>query len=312
MQTPLWSFDELMQSVSDGREGCSGKALVMYSSLRGAMVNDLRGMWVPVDDHLVHRGDGVFETLLFEGGGIYNLQAHLKRLQTSAAAIGLELPLSLPDLEQILADCFAVAARPRALARLLLGRGPGGFSVDPAESPRASLYIMVYEGSPPFMEKHPEGARAVLSRIPPKPGGLACIKTCNYLPNALMKAEANAAGVHFALGVDGEGYLTESATENVAGVDKDGSLILLPPVQHLPGTTLARVAELAASAGRKVVTRRLRPSELFDLAEVLIVGTTAYVTPLVELDGRPVPAGPVAGELDALLREDIRSGGRRG
>ncbi len=305
MHTPLWSFDELLQSLSANGSGCSGKALVMYSSLWGAMITEPRGMLIPVEDHLVHRGDGVFETLLFEGGGIYNLPAHLKRLERSANRMGLTLPCSWEALTQILEDCFEVADQERALARLLLGRGPGGFSVDPAESPVASLYVVVYRANAPFMDRHPEGAKAVLSKIPPKPGGLATIKTCNYIPNALMKAEASAAGVDFALGVDAEGYLTESATENLAGVDREGNLILLPAAHHLAGTTLQRVAELAASAGRKVVERPLRPSELSELAEVLIVGTTAYVTALVELDGKVLPRGPVQAELDAMLHADI-------
>lgn len=276
------------------------------------MVTDPRAMLLPVEDHLVHRGDGVFETLLFEGGGIYNLPAHLNRLRRSASALDLTLPLPVEDLTRILEDCFELAGRTRAQARLLLGRGPGGFSVNPAECPQASLYIIVYEASPPFMEKYPEGGRAILSRIPPKSGGLAGVKTCNYIPNALMKAEANAAGVHFAIGVDGEGFLTESATENLAAVDRSGTLILLPARHHLEGTTLNRVAELAASAGRKVCERPLRPSDLFDMAEVWMVGTTTYVTPLVELDGKALPTGPVAAELDALLHRDITGAGEPG
>ncbi|MGA0369371.1 MAG: aminotransferase class IV [Kiritimatiellia bacterium] len=310
MKTPLWTLDDLFAAAKAGGEGCSPKALVMYSSLRGAMIADPRGMWLPVEDHLVHRGDGVFETLLYEGGGIYNADALLDRLETSAAAVGLTLPLSRMALHEVLKDCFTVAGRDRALARLLLGRGPGGFSVDPAECSAASLYVVVYEAPPPFMEKFPGGARAVLSRIPPKSGGLAGIKTCNYLPNALMKAEANAAGVHFALGVDAEGFLTESATENLAAVDAEGRLIVLPTRHHLPGTTLQRVAELAQAQGRRQIVRPLRPPELFEMSEVLIVGTTAYVTRLIELDGRPLPSGPVAAELDALLRKDILDSGR--
>lgn len=309
MQTPHWTFEDAAAALADSVSRPPSKALVMYSSLRGAMVSDPRLMWVPVEDHLVHRGDGVFETLLFEGGGVYNLSAHLQRLQASADALGLTPPMTVAELAQVIADCFFLAGRERALARLLLGRGPGGFSVDPAECPVASLYCIVYEAPPPFMQKHPGGGHAILSRIPPKSGGLATIKTCNYLPNALMKAEANAAGVHFALGVDEQGWLTESYTENLAAIDREGCLIVPPPTRHLAGTTLQRVAELAAADGRKVRVRPLRASELFEMAEVLIVGTTAYVSRLVSLDGKPLPQGPVAVQLNRLLLQDIHRGG---
>jgi branched-subunit amino acid aminotransferase/4-amino-4-deoxychorismate lyase len=309
MQTPYWSFEDAVAFLSEAPRENPGKALVMFSSLRGAMVTDPRLMWVPVDDHLVHRGDGVFETLLFEGGGVYNLPAHLQRLEASAAALGLKLPMPLPGLTRVIEDCFHLAGKERALARLLLGRGPGGFSVDSAESMGPSIYCMVYEAPLPFMQKNPGGGRAILSRIPPKSGGLANIKTCNYIPNALMKAEATAAGVHFALGVDEDGYLTESYTENLAAIDREGRLILPPPTRHLAGTTLQRVGALAASEGRKVLSRPLRASELFEMAEVLIVGTTAYVTRLVELDGKALPRGPEALWLNQLLLKDIYGGG---
>lgn len=305
MLTPHWSYEDVLRAINEKREGSAKKALVMYSSLRGAMVTDPGLMWLPVDDHLVHRGDGVFETLLFEGGGVYNLSAHLDRLSASADALGLEIPMDREGLTRVIEDCFHMAGEARALGRVLLGRGPGGFSVDPAESTEASLYLIVYEAPLPFMQKVPGGGRAILSRIPPKSGGLARIKTCNYIPNALMKAEATAAGAHFALGVDEAGYLTESFTENLAAIDREGSLIVPPPTHHLAGTTLQRVSDLAASEGRKVVSRPLRASELFEMAEVLIVGTTTYVTRLVALDGRPLPQGPVAVALSDLLLQDI-------
>lgn len=305
MQTPYLSFEDYQQIMANSPLPAPQKALVMYHHAWGAMVTDPRCMTVPVDDHLVHRGDGVFETLLFEGGAVYNLEAHLKRLEASSAAIGLEVPLAKGALTSVIRDCFELAGLDRALGRILVGRGQGGFSVDPAECEKASLYMIVYQAPPPFMVRYPEGAKAILSQTPPKAGKLSTIKTCNYIPNALMKAEANAAGVHFALGVDGDGYLTESATENLAGIREDGAFLIPPCVQHLPGTTLKRVSELAQSSGREVLEIKLKPEDLFALSEVLIVGTTAYVTRVVELDGRPLPTGPLAGQLAELLLKDI-------
>ena len=303
MNTKVWTREEV-----DARNQIRpGGYYAMYSSEWDAIVTDASCMRVPVDDHLVHRGDGVFETLLCEEGALYNLGAHLERLQRSAAFIGMELPLDLERIAEVAVDLFRVAGRRRALARVLAGRGAGGFSVDPSEPDRASLYVVVYEAPAPFMERVPEGARAVLSRIPPKPAGLATVKTCNYLPNALMKAEANAAGAHFALGVDAEGDLTESFTENLAVVDEDGRLATPPPTCHLPGTTLARVRELAGELGVESVERRLRPEDLFRSREVWLVGTTAYVTRVVSLDGKPLPTGPLAEELGRALRRDIAS-----
>lgn len=277
----------------------------MYSTEWDALVTDPRLMRVPVDDHLVHRGDGVFETLLFEGCRLYNLEAHLKRLEFSASRIGLELPFSDQRLQQILSDLCETAGRDRFLVRLLLGRGPGGFGVDPSESPQASLYAVAYAAAPPFMTRHPGGATVILSKIPPKSGGLANIKTCNYLTNVLMKAEASAAGAHFALGVDPEGYLTESYTENLMAVTREGSLVIPPPDHHLPGTTLQRAAELGEKSGMRLLHQKIRPGDLHQMSELLILGTTAYVTSVTRFEGRIYPLGPVARKLSALLLGDI-------
>lgn len=308
MSTPVLSSADLRQRLDSATPPHACAYLAMYSSHWGGIVTDARWMLVPADDHLVHRGDGVFETVLFEAGRIYNVQAHLTRLRHSASTIGLPLAASDAELSDLLMDLFAAAGAVRALGRILLGRGPGGFGVDPAESSCPSLYAVAYKAPLPFMDKHPQGASVVYSRVPPKSGGLATIKTCNYLPNALMKAEATARGAHFALGLDEEGFVTESFTENIAAVDETGALVIPPPLRHLPGTTLQRVAELAASEGIPVREQRLRPADLESMKELLVIGTTAYVTSVTLLEETAYPVGPVARRMDSLLRRDIAGG----
>lgn len=302
MPIPIWNAETHVEFL---RQSTGPAALSMYASEWNAIVTDPACMRIRVDDHLVHRGDGVFETLLCEAGALYNFQAHVKRLYRSAETIGLAFTTSEEDLMRVVVETFEAAGKTRSLGRVLVGRGPGGFGVDPAQSKEASLSVIVYEAPPPFMEAHPGGARAIFSRVPPKSGGLAGVKTCNYIPNALMKAEANRAEVHFAFGVDEEGYLSESFTENLAVVDPHGSLLTPPPLHHLAGTTLDRVISLAQEKGMNWIERRIRPSELSEMQEVWLCGTTAYVTQVVEVDGRPMSTGPLAANLSDALRRDI-------
>lgn len=305
MTTPIWTASDLREWTTNAADG-GVTAYAFYRSDWNAIITDPRWMSVPVDDHLVHRGDGVFETLLCEEGAVYNLEAHLTRLRSSARAIRLDLPWDDSELRKKILDSFRASERERSQARVLVGRGPGGFSVDPAESRGASLYIIVYPAKPPFMESHPQGARLITSSIPPKSGGLATVKTCNYLPNALSKLEAGEAGADFAIGIDARGYITESATENLAALREEGVLIVPPATEHLAGTTLARVAELMQAEGWTIETSPLRPEQLFSLPETFIIGTTAYVTQAVELDGRPLPTGPQAARWMQKLQQDVR------
>jgi len=279
-------------------------AYAFYSSWFGGIVTEPELMMVPVDDHLVHRGDGVFETVKAVDKTMWLLDAHLTRLVASAASIGIELPWHTADIAAILRDTLEAGGHADALLRVLVSRGPGGFSVNPYEPAHPQLYVAAYPASVPFMTKNPGGARLKLSSVPVKPGLLARAKTCNYLPNALMKKEAVDAGVHYVVSVDEAGHIAESFTENVCMVD-DGVLTRPPGERILAGTTMMRVFELADAAGIPTTVRPFTPEQLLDADEILIMGTTAEVTAVVEFEERAFEIGPMFERLAALLRSDL-------
>jgi branched-chain amino acid aminotransferase len=293
---------------------------LFYSSLLDGYVTDPALMQVPFHDHLVHRGDGVFETMKCVRGAVYNLDAHLQRMQRSAHEIGLGYRKGFDTLRQLVLEALETAAQPECSVRVILSRGPGGMGVAPAESVGAALYILVYGAGIPFMKLHPEGATLRKSAVLPKQPYMACVKTCNYLPNALMKAEAMMYGVDCVVGVDEAGHITESATENIGIISKNGRLVFPSPDTILPGTTMFRVAELAQTLNdesliRGVVFRPIREEELKDAREILIVGTTWNVASVVRYndepvgDGKPGPAGCALNELlewDTLENPSLR------
>lgn len=294
-----------------------GQYLAMYSSVFGGIVTDPRLMLVPADDHMVHRGDGVFETVKFVGGSIYNLKAHLDRLCASAGSLSIGLPCAREELQDIVVQTARAARRPEGLIRVLLSRGPGSLGVNPYDCPSPALYVIISEYKKPFMDLHPDGARALTSKMPLKPSPFSNIKSVNYLYNSLMKKEAVDAGVDFVLSFDEEGYLAEGPTENAGIVTPHAVLRVPKPRRILAGTTMKRVLELA----RQVVeTGQLARTEQADIAredvegasELLIFGTTPDVTAVVEFDGKRVGAGqpgPVFRTLSRLLTDDIQKNG---
>ena len=279
----------------------------MYSSQFDAIVTDPRLMQVPVDDHLVHRGDGIFETLKCHEGAIYNLEQHMARLVRSAERIQLPLPCGIDEIRQRVIETTRAGGQRNSLVRLILSRGPGGFSVDPYECIGTQLYIVIYAEQGAFMHRKPAGASAAVSDIPVKPSFFATIKTCNYLPNALMKKQAVDRGVDFVIGVDDRGYLTEGPTENLCIVTEDGTLVRPPDEYILIGTTMQRGIALAEQI-TQIKVHPFTVNDVLKAREALIFGTSTDVTAVVEFEGQQIGSGtpgPVWRQLHELLIKEI-------
>jgi len=286
--------------------------LAMYSNWLDGIVTDPWLMSLPLDDHMVHRGDGVFEAIKCVHGRIYLLPRHLERLEGSAAAIHLEPPLGRREMGELARAVVRAGGKRECMLRIFLSRGPGGFTTNPFECPAPGLYLMASRLHPVAEAAYEQGVNVGVSAVPAKSGFFAGVKSCNYLPNVLLKREAVVRGWDFAVCLDPEGYLAEGSTENFGLVDQEG-LLRLPRAEHiLEGTTVKRAAELAAelvAGGRLAGIERgdLQVEELKAAREAMLFGTTLDVLPVSRIDGETVGGGqpgPVAAELRQLMRQD--------
>ena len=289
------------------------KLYAMYSSVTDCIVTDQSVMNVPVDDHMVHRGDGVFESFKCVNGSLYNLEDHLERLNCSCEALDIELPVPLDQMGDIIIQTVLAGGQNDALVRLLLSRGQGTMGINPYACIKPELYIVVYEMQQTSIEQLPDGVRVALSQIPIKPGIFAKVKTCNYLPNVLMKKEAIDLGVDFTISLDENRFLGEGATENIGIVTRGKELFMPPPERVLAGTTAKRAMEFAKQlkTTRVVTAAEFRPINLGAVrsaAEIHIYGTTPNITPVTVFDGKPVgdgKPGPIAQRLFEMLKDEM-------
>lgn len=283
-----------------------------FSTWYGGIVKNPGHLLVlPFDDHVVHRGDGVFEALKSVKRKIYLLKEHLQRLQISAEKIGLKLPYSLEDIAHTIVQTAKVAAEPNTLIRVFLTRGPGSFSANPYDSEGSQLYIVVTRLTPPGLEKKAHGVKVGRSEIPVKEGFMPQIKSCNYLPNVLMKKESVDRNLDFTISFNEKGFLAESSTENLIIVDKNDVLTHPPLDRILKGTTMARVFELAKQSGAKVAVRPISESDLVSATEIMMTGTTLDILPVTTYENRQVAdgkVGPKAKSLLHLLEDDMNFG----
>ena len=289
------------------------KLYAMYSSVVDCIVTDQAVMLLPIDDHMVHRGDGVFESFKCVNGSLYNLEDHLARLERSCKTLGIEMPISLVDLADIIIQTVHAGGEHNALVRLLVSRGQGTMGINPYACIRPEFYIVVYEQSCANIDKMSDGVSVAMSKIPIKSGIFAQVKTCNYLPNVLMKKEAVDMGVDFTISLDENRFIGEGATENVGIVTRGKELFMPPPERVLAGTTAKRAMEFAKELvkARALTNAEFRPINLGAVrsaAEVHIYGTTPNITPVTSFEGNPVgngKPGPIANKLFEILKQEM-------
>ena len=286
----------------------------MYSSEWDAVVTDPELMLIPLDDHMVHRGDGIFEMFSCVDGALFDYQAHLDRLQYGANHLKLRLPMSLDRLTECVMETVRAGGQRDCAVRIFLSRGPGSFGVNPYDCPESHIYVAASAPALDFMEANPGGARVETSRVPVKPSMFATVKSCDYLMNMMMKMQAVDSGVHFVIGEDEDGFLTEGATENLGLVRADGRLVFPDLGRVLRGTSMVRISRLAESlvsegllegVGFEKVTRE----DVLAAREVYVLGTSPGIVPVVEYDGVAINGGgfgPVYATLRSLLEREIR------
>jgi branched-chain amino acid aminotransferase len=242
------------------------------------------------------------------------MRAHLERLQRSAKAIDLRLPFSLDEIGNIVVETVRAGGQHDCQIRLYASRGPGSFDANPADCPQSQLYIVIPVAGKPFMEGHPEGATVKASAIPAKPPAYATVKSCNYLPNVLMKKEAGDQDVDLVVSLDDRGFIAEGATANIGIITPDKSLLFPKLEGILRGTTMMRVVDLAdqlVQSGDLAGTAfaDISPEDVLNAPEAVITGTTMDVTAVREFNGRPIgdgKPGPLFRKLSALLLNDMR------
>lgn len=293
--------------------GRDKKLYAMYSSVTDCIVTDQSVMMVPVDDHMVHRGDGVFESFKCMDGLIYNLSDHFERLANSCGQLGIDLPVPLDEMTDIVVQTVRAGGKSNALVRLLVSRGQGTMGINPYACFGPELYVIVYELPKTNIDALPQGVSVAMSKVPIKSGIFATVKTCNYLPNVLMKKEAVDLGVDFTITLDEHRNLGEGATENIGVVTLGKELFMPPPERVLSGTTAKRAMHFAKQlmAERRLTSAEYRPISLGmarSAAEIHIYGTTPNVTPVTQFEGKAVgngKPGPIAAALFDMLKEEM-------
>ena len=315
---PVLTDDEVLSRLRSIRSRQPITYWAFYSSQLGGIVTDPALMVIPFDDHMVHRGHGIFDTAGLVGGKIYDLEAHLDRFALSAERSKLRPPGSRDEIRDIIVRTTAASGRRDGSIRYWLSSGPGSLDLTPAAGAEPGFFVMIFGGLSYPDRWYTDGLRVMTTTYPIKPSLYAVTKATNYLPNVLMQMEAKERGFDNGVFLDANGYVGESSNMNVAFVTRDG-VLAHPKFDHiLAGCTSLRLLELAkALVDRGLLSgidvRDISAADARASREMLLLGSSIKVAPVVQWDAQPIGdgrPGPVARALLHLLEEDMRSGNR--
>jgi branched-chain amino acid aminotransferase len=269
---------------------------------------------VSVFDHGFLYGEGVYETMRTFNGQPFLFERHMQRLRNSSGMLALAVPLSDGDLrvrcrETMKAAGLGDGPKNEAYIRVLLTRGVGDLSYDPAACPVPTVIVIVKPQIDPPAEVYERGVTiAIVSIVRNHPGSVnPLIKSNNLLNNALGMQEAVRRGAYEGVMRNYRGELAECTQSNLFIV-KDG-VALTPPLDAglLPGITRAYLFEIAAAAGILMREAVLRDADLLDADEVFLTNTTRGILPATRVDEQTIGAGtpgPVTRALrDAYLKK---------
>jgi 4-amino-4-deoxychorismate lyase len=312
------SAEDVLARLRDLRSRQPVKYSAFYSSQLGGYVTDPALMVIPFDDHMVHRGHGIFDTAGLVNGRIYDLEAHLDRFLGSAERSKLKLAGSRDEMRDIIVKTTAASGLRDGAIRYWLSSGPGSLELSPAAGAQPGFFVMIFGGLSYPSRWYTDGLRVMTTTYPIKPPLYAITKATNYLPNVLMQMEAKEAGLDNGVFIDESGYVGESSNMNVAFVTADGVLRHPKFERVLPGCTSLRLLELAQRlVGRGVIAGvevcDIPVADARAAREMLLLGSSVKVAPIVEWDGQPIGDGKPGSGAKALLdllEEDMRTGDR--
>ncbi len=264
---------------------------------------------VSVFDRAFLFGDGVYEVTAVVEGQLLDFAAHLARLDRSLEEIALHPPLSHAELR---------ALHEKLIARNKLDEGIVYLEITSGVADRDFAYpddaeptVVAFTQSRPLIDNPYATTGVKIITIPDIRWKRRDIKSTAMLGQAMGKQAAKLRGAYEAWMVE-DGHVTEGTSSSAFIVDKDGIVRTQPLGHHiLPGVTRRSVLRLAEIEGIRVEERPFTVAEALSAREAFMSAASAFVLPIVEIDGirigdgRP---GPIAKLFRELYIEEAKKG----
>ena len=272
---------------------------------------DWRDAKIHVLSHALHYGSGVFEGIrayeTARGPAVWHLDEHLKRLFRSAKLYHMDIPYPMDAITDAIKDVIRANGLNACYVRPVVLRGYGEMGVNPLNAP-INVFIAVWAWGAYLGEDALENGVSIKisswRRNSQNALPSSAKATGQYINGVLAKMESVMAGYDEAVLLNDHGYITDGSGENLFVV-RD-RVLTTPPIQAgcLDGITRKSVMTIARDLGYEVTEENLVRTDLYNADECFFTGTAAEITPIREVDHRPVgegTRGPITKELQGAF-----------
>jgi D-alanine transaminase len=291
----VWEVQTLKRRIGAGAAQGKGFGLTTTSAtlnrtlmrtiyLNGSYVPETEGK-VSVFDRGFLFSDAVYEVVSVIDGKLIDFDGHMTRLTRSLGELGI---MGAPDNASWLGICRELVKQNALSQGMIYWQVTRGQPEDrsfffPPEG--TSPTILAFTQEVALVENPAAQLGIKVVTLLDLRWGRADIKTTQLLYASMMKMEAKARGADDAWMVR-DGFVTEGTSQNAHIVTKEGVLVTHQLDRNiLHGITRVAVLELADDLKLKFEERAFTVAEAKDAAEAFVSAASAFVMPVVEIDG---------------------------
>ena len=260
---------------------------------------------VSIFDRAFLFADGVYEVTAVLGGRALDLEAHLARLDRSLAEMQISPPLTHAELRALHEELIARNGVEEGIVYLEITRGIADRDfLYPAD---AAPTVVAFTQSRPLLDNPYAVTGVKVITLPDLRWKRRDIKSTALLAQAMGKQQAKLRGAYEAWMVE-DGVVTEGTSSTSFILDAEGRLRTQPLGHHiLPGVTRRAVLRLAETEGLTIEERPFTVAEALQAREAFLTAASAFVLPVVEIDGVAIGngrPGPIAQAFRRLYVEE--------
>lgn len=253
-------------------------------------------------------GDAIYEVSAVLDGRLVDFEAHLARLDRSLGEIALAAPMTHGGLRELHEELIAANEVREGIVYLQITRGVA--DRDFAYPPNAEPSVVAFTQSRSLIENPYAATGVKIVTIPDIRWKRRDIKSTSMIGQCMGKERAKLHGAYEAWMVE-DGFVTEGTSSSAFIVDREGIIRTQGLGCHiLPGVTRRAILRLAQTDGVAIEERPFSVGEALMAREAFMTAASAFVLPVVAIDGTAIGdgnPGPIARQLRKLYIGEARA-----